>query len=192
MSDQEKKAAVEGEEKGETTSALGASMVDMKNEMPHLDFLAALVLIGVSVATIITSIGYAIKQRLVFYESAGFMPVIIASVLLVLALRLLVEALKTGTIKDRLNALWGSLQKSVRSRQVRKGIGGICLFAVYIYGLLGRTPFWLASFLALFAILNYAHFDRQPKTVLKMTVIAAVATAVIVGLFQYAFSVPMP
>ena len=68
------------------------------------------------------------------------------------------------------------------------------MFALYIYVLLGKLPFWLASVLILFATLLYSYFDRKnlPKVLLKSTLISVLAVAGIVALFQYAFSVPMP
>jgi uncharacterized protein (DUF486 family) len=58
--------------------------------------------------------------------------------------------------------------------------------------MLGKMPFWLASFLALSAVLIFVRFDKTLKTVLKMLLIAALCVAGIVLLFQYAFNVPMP
>ena len=66
------------------------------------------------------------------------------------------------------------------------------IFAIYVYGLLGRLSFGVASFLVLFATLMYTHPEKNWKTWLKMGVIALCASAGIVLLFQYAFSVPMP
>lgn len=172
-------------------SALGGQSENI-DEKSHLDFLTAIVLIIASIAVIITSIGYWKKQGCLFYESAGFMPTIIGAALLIMNIRLLTESLHSASVGKQIIRLKEALQRTVKSKRVHKSIVGLGIFAVYVYFLLGRLPFWLASVISLAAVLIYVHFDKTVKTTVKMLIIAAIAIACIVGLFQYAFSVPMP
>ncbi|HSK67867.1 MAG TPA: tripartite tricarboxylate transporter TctB family protein [Candidatus Limnocylindria bacterium] len=171
--------------------AYGFEVVD-DSKTAHHDFLTSLILIGVSVGVIIESLGYWRRQRVVFHQSAGFMPIIIASGLLVMSLRLLREALKHDTVRNFLRRVWRGFVGFVRSRTVHRALVGLAIFGAYVFYALGRMEFWLASFIALAAVLVFVRFDRKWQTTLKMVLIAALCVAGIVGLFQYAFEVPMP
>ncbi|MGI6692008.1 MAG: tripartite tricarboxylate transporter TctB family protein [Christensenellales bacterium] len=175
----------------EERDALG---IEVENEAKraHLDFLTAIILILVSIAVIITSIGYWQRQRVTFYESAGFMPVLIAGGLLIMSVRLLREALNQDSVRHFISRLKVSFGQTVRSNTVHRAIVGLVIFAIYVFALLGRLPFWLASFLSLAAVLVFVRYDGTLKTALKMIFIAALCVAGIVGLFQFAFAVPMP
>ena len=175
----------------QSRTALGGQAENV-DEKSHLDFLTAIVLIIASIAVIVTSIGYWKKQGCLFYESAGFMPTIIGAALLIMNIRLLTESLHSASVSKQLIRLKEAFLKTAKSRRVHKSIIGLGIFAVYVYFMLGRLPFWLASVIALAAVLIYVHFDKSVKTTVKMLIIAALAIACIVGLFQYAFSVPMP
>lgn len=175
----------------EERDALGIEVED-EAKRAHLDFLTAIILILVSIAVIITSIGYWQRQRVTFYESAGFMPVLIAGGLLIMSVRLLREALNQDSVRHFIGRLKVSFGQTVRSNTVHRAIVGLVIFAIYVFALLGRLPFWLASFLSLAAVLVFVRYDGTLKTALKMIFIAALCVAGIVGLFQFAFVVPMP
>ena len=175
----------------EERDAMGFEIAD-DSKIAHLDFLTALVLIVIAITVIITSIGYWQRQRLPFYESAGFMPVLIAGGLLVMAARLLKESLKHDNTRNFLLRLKKSTGLTLRSNRVHRSLFGLLVFGVYVFFLLGRMTFWLSSFLALAVVLVFVRFDGKWQTALKMLLIAALCVAGIVGLFQYAFSVPMP
>ena len=175
----------------EERDALGIEVED-EAKRAHLDFLTATILILVSIAVIITSIGYWQRQRVTFYESAGFMPVLIAGGLLIMSVRLLREALNQDSVRHFIGRLKVSFGQTVRSNTVHRAIVGLVIFAIYVFALLGRLPFWLASFLSLAAVLVFVRYDGTLKTALKMIFIAALCVAGIVGLFQFAFAVPMP
>lgn len=175
----------------EERDALGIEVED-EAKRAHLDFLTAIILILVSIAVIITSIGYWQRQRVTFYESAGFMPVLIAGGLLIMSVRLLREALNQDSVRHFIGRLKVSFGQTVRSNTVHRAIVGLVIFAIYVFALLGRLPFWLASFLSLAAVLVFVRYDGTLKTALKMIFIAALCVAGIVGLFQFAFAVPMP
>ena len=171
--------------------AYGFEVVD-DAKTSHHDFLTSLILIAVSVYVIITSLGYWQKQKVAFYESAGFVPILITSGLLLMAFRLLRQSLKQDSVKNYIVRLKKGAIETVRSNTVHRALVGLALFWIYVFVLLGKMPFWLASFLTLSAVLIFVRFDKKWQTSLKMIVIAALCVAGIVGLFQFAFSVPMP
>ena len=168
-----------------------------ESRQAHLDFLTSLILIGVCIALIVTCQKYYHQQlarRIVstFYESTGFMPTIFALFLLVMAVSLLVKSLKYGGVGKHCRQLAASFKATMKSRTFWKAVGGLAIFAVYVYALLGKLSFGVASFIVLLATLLYTHIDGKVKTAVKMVIIALCAVVGIVLLFQYAFSVPMP
>lgn len=172
----------------------GKKQIDMPPDREHLDFLTAIILLIVSVAAIILSLGYWRDLGGEFYASPGFMPTIIAAFLIVMAVTLLLQSVKGSSVAERCRQLGAALPRTLRSRTFWRAVIGLAIFAVYIFGMLGRLPFWLASFLVLFAILLYLNLEGkvQLKPVLKLLLIAVLSVAGIVLLFQVAFSVPMP
>ena len=113
----EKHAAVEVDEIRtepitEERDALGVEVED-DSARAHLDFLTSIILIIISIAVIITSIGYWQRQKVTFYESAGFMPVLIAGGLLIMSLRLLREALKQDSAHSFISRLKVSFGQTV-------------------------------------------------------------------------------
>ena len=170
-----------------------------QDEQRHLDFLTSLILMGVSVAVIVTCQEYYRQQlarRMVatFYESTGFMPMVFAGFLLVMAFIQLIGSLRGHSVKAHALHLTASFKATWESQTFFKAVGGLAIFFVYIYMLLTKMPFGAASFLVLYATLMYSHWEeyRNAKTWLKMGVIALCASAGIVILFQYLFAVPMP
>jgi len=184
-------APVQAESGSTERDAYGYEIVD-ESKKAHLDFLTAVILIAVSVFVAVSGIVYWQQQDVIFYESAGFMPVIIAAGLFVMALRLLKESLGYDSVKSFIERLKASLTVTVQSNNVHRALVGLFVFGVYVFFLLGRMQFWLASFIALGAVLVFVRYDGKWQTVLKMLVIAALCVAGIVGLFQFAFEVPMP
>jgi hypothetical protein len=59
---------------------------------------------------------------------------------------------------------------------------------VYIYGLVGRVHFSIATALYLFATFWYL----KSTTVVKNIIISVISALVISAVFQYAFKIPLP
>ena len=187
-------AALETEDKRD---AFGQT--EAHDNQAHLDFLVSLILIGVCIAIIITCQGYyqqQLKRRIVstFYESTGFMPTVFAGFLMLMSVIQLIGSLRKGSIPGYAVQLVKSFKATMVSSNFWKAVGGLVIFGIYVYGLLAKIPFGVASFIVLYTTLMYAHWDeyKNPKTWLKMGIIALCASAGIVILFQYIFAVPMP
>ncbi len=166
--------------------------VQLPEGKEHLDFLTSIVLFIICIAAIILSVGYWKASKAVFYASPGFMPIIIASGLALMSVIQFFGSLKGSSISERWAQVAYAIPAGLRSPKVWRAAGGLAIFAIYIFVLLGRLPFWLASFLALLASLLYLNWKKEVKTILKLAVIAALSIAGIVVLFQVIFSVPMP
>lgn len=166
--------------------------VEMPPDREHLDFLTSIILFAVSVAAIILSLGYWRDLGGEFYASPGFMPTIIAAFLLVMAAILFSNSLKGSCVSERLSQLGAALPRTLHSRTFWRAVVGLAIFAVYIFVLLGRLPFWLASLIVLLAILFYLNRPKGMKSIVTLALIGVLSVAGIILLFQVAFSVPMP
>ncbi|MGI6215363.1 MAG: tripartite tricarboxylate transporter TctB family protein [Christensenellales bacterium] len=181
----------------EKRDAFGQTKVE--DNQAHLDFLASIILIIVCIAIVIICQGYykqQLSRRIVttFYESTGFMPTVFAAFLLIMSVIQLIGSLRKDGFSAHTAQLVKSFKATMVSRKFWKAVGGLVIFAIYVYGLLSRMSFGVASFIVLYTTMMYAHWESRKnlKTWLKMGIIALFASAGIVILFQYIFSVPMP
>jgi len=158
----------------------------------HLDFITAIILFVVSVATIITSIGYWKEQELPFYASAGFLPIIIAGVILVLSLILFSNSLKESSFKQRSIEIKNAFIRTIKSKNFHRAIIGLLICIIYVYFLLGKFLFWFATFVGLAALLIFNCREYKLKNIIKAIIIAALSDVLIIVIFEYVFNVPMP
>lgn len=166
--------------------------VQLPEGKEHLDFLVSIILFVICIAAIILSVGYWKASKTVFYASAGFMPILIAGGLALMSVIQFLGSLKNSSISERCAQVACAIPAGLRSPVVWRAVGGLAIFAIYIFMLLGRLSFWLASFLTLFASLLYLNWTKEVKAILRLAVIAALSITGIVVLFQVIFSVPMP
>ncbi|MDD4082064.1 MAG: tripartite tricarboxylate transporter TctB family protein [Sphaerochaetaceae bacterium] len=158
----------------------------------HLDFITAIILFVMSVATIITSIGYWREQKIDFYASAGFLPIIIAGVLLVLSVILFFNSLKESSLKQRNIEIKDAFIRTIKSKNFHRAIIGLLICIIYVYFLLGKYLFWFATFVGLAALLIFNCREYKLKNIIKAIIIAALGDVLIIVIFQYVFNVPMP
>ena len=157
-------------------------------DMKHLDFVTSVVLMGLSIGVIIVSRGYYLRSRSPFYASPGFMPIILASALFLLALSLMYQSLNKSSLKECLGRIREGIPRGLKSLRFRNTVIGLAIFAVYIYVLIRLLPFWLASIILLFACFMFL----KAAGVVKSAIISILSVAGIVLLFQIIFRVPMP
>lgn len=158
----------------------------------HLDFFTAIVLLVICVLVVVLSMGYWKKVGGVFYASPGFMPTVIAVGLAIMAIVLLRDSLKGSSVSERWSQVAAAFPATMKSHNFWRAVIGLCIFAIYIYGMLGRMPFWLCSLIVLEATLFYLNRPKSLKEIIKIALIGAFSVAGIVLVFQVAFSVPMP
>ena len=157
-------------------------------DMKHLDFVTALVVMGVSIYTAVEAHSYYIRSRKEFYASPGFMPTIIAIALFLLSIYLMYQSLDKSSVKECLSRLLEAIPRGLKSARFKNTIVGLAIFGVYIYILLRFLPFWLASIIVLFGCFVYL----KAAKLVKSAIIAILSAVGIVMLFQVVFRVPMP
>ena len=160
--------------------------------MAKADFVTAVILIAVSVGALVESWRMPRLEHLAVnpYTVPGIVPGLLSGVLILLGIVLLVRSVRQGGW--RLDA--ASLSSAVGARLVLM----LLLTLGYAAGLVGRLPFWAATFLFvfLFVLLFEWRAGRPPAGHLKsgaFALVLAVAVAAGVGaLFQYVFLVRLP
>ena len=160
--------------------------------MAKADFVTAVILIAVSVGALVESWRMPRLEHLSVnpYTVPGIVPGLLSGVLILLGMVLLTRAIRQGGW--RLDV--ASLSSAVGARLVLM----LLLTLGYAAGLVGRLPFWAATFLFvfLFVLLFEWRADRPPAGHLKSGAVALLlAVAVAVGvsaLFQYVFLVRLP
>jgi len=165
---------------------------DKEDEKEHLDFIAGIILFIISVSGIGISIGYYHEQGKIFYASAGFMPIIICSVLAVLSLLLFIGSLKETSVKEHIKRLGVSAKETIKSRLFRRSLFGLVLIGIYVFLLLPILEFVISSFIVLVAILIFAKGEKTIWGNVKLIIIGALAIGFIYLLFKVAFRVPLP
>ena len=162
----------------------------------HLDFLVSIILFIMGIYVLVESLFYYLSQNerfgIPYYASAGFLPSIIGTVIVLLSIKLFLETIKTTKPSVRIAQLIDSFNKITKNKYFYKTLLGLGVFYIYIYILLGRINFFPATFITTWAILLVNKFNKTWKTTLLMGFIALASAGGIVLVFDVLFNVPMP
>lgn len=167
-------------------------------DMPKADFITSLVLIGLSIFVIVMS-----AQMPKFeHRSAnpwsvpGIVPGFLGYIIGFLGLAMLIRSLKKGGYNLGLSKekviTWVRKPASLRLWLT------ILLILFYAWGLIGKIPFPLATFLFIAAFTVIFEYDRQVerqkrvKKIIVAIILALIASVSISALFQYGFLVRLP
>ena len=151
------------------------------------DLIMGVLMILFGIFLIVSSLNMKVYNS--FLDAPGLFPFILGIIFEVFGIVMLVGALRGGSIeaakttfhKDSLAALFLSSQA--------KRVLILCfIMVVYIYGLIGRIHFSIATSLYLFVTFWYL----KSTTIVKNIIISVIAAVVISAVFQYAFKIPLP
>ena len=158
-----------------------------------IDLIAGVVIFAVSIYVMIKSITFWKEDFVdVFYYSAGLMPMMIGACLFIFSALYLRRTLKEHSLKECLKDIKNFSIEFVKNKNVHKALVGLVIFWIYIFLMLGKMPFWIATFVTLSALLIFINWQRSWKKILLLLLISAVATFMIILIFQIIFKVPMP
>lgn len=161
--------------------------------MAKADFITAILLVGLGVGSLIASL------RMPRYETSeinpytvpGIVPGLLAAVILLLGMVLLVRAVRRGgwrlDIVGTAAALIGP-----EARRLYLVVG---LTLGYAAGLVGRVPFWLATAAFIFLFISafeYSDTDRRARMLVVAAILAVIASAAVVVVFEQLFLVRLP
>ena len=170
----------------------------------HVDFLSALIFMGLSVYVIFEGRRYyqAIQARgaIVFHESPGFLPVIIGTAMLVCSILLLVRSIKGGALGENLQKIKTAAVDLVKMPTIHKAIIGCSWMGLYIFVLLRAWGFVTASVIFLVIFMAFLQFEKLRSSTkkgifilfAKYTSISVISVGFTYVMFQVIFRVPLP
>lgn len=161
----------------------------MDKDKKFLDFIASVILLALGSYVFGYGIFVFTKQNTKFTTSAGFLPAILGGGLIVCSLLLMYNSLQEVGLQKTLAQIktWWS-EDVLHSKQTRNTLFGMLLMGVYSCVLMSFMSYWMATLIMLLFLFWYL----KATTPIKAVLIAVLAVAVVVGVFQYAFHVRLP
>ncbi|MFA5698576.1 MAG: tripartite tricarboxylate transporter TctB family protein [Sphaerochaeta sp.] len=124
-----------------------------------------------------------------FLDAPGFFPLILGGIFLVFGVVMVIGSLKAGGVQSTKESFSKhNLLAIALDPQTKRVVILAALMVVYIYGLVGRVHFTLATFLYLFFTFLYLKSTKIHWNIL-ISVIASVLISVV---FRYLFVIPLP
>jgi Tripartite tricarboxylate transporter TctB family len=165
--------------------------------MVKADFIAGLIFMALGLATVVESLRMPRFEHLDVepYTAPGLVPGILGAIILVLGAVLFLRAARAGgwRLMERAPdaAPWSA------DRGMRRLLLSIALCLLYAGGLIGRLPFWLATFLFVAFVILFEWplaTDRSDRTrrLLWAVLLAAAISAATSFVFQEIFLVRLP
>lgn len=130
----------------------------------------------------------AVTGAKVWYYSPGFFPCFIGAVLMIASIIMFLKKWREGGSFK--NSAESSCDEAKKSLATPKLFLAIALFAVYVFVMIGRLPFVLATFAYLSVTMIVFRKDSYP--VWKLLLISAAATGAVYLFFGVVASVPLP
>ncbi len=159
-----------------------------KDDMAATDFLSGILLMGFSLVIILWSLK---MPRFSGWSSApGVLPLLLCTCTFFMSLSLLITSIKNEGHKIlvmRYRAL--SLSRLIRHTKTKRSLGIIFLTALYVFVLLDRIPFELASFLYLMTTLYVFWRKGGWFKIILISLLVPFATS---GIFRGLFVVFLP
>jgi hypothetical protein len=121
-----------------------------------------------------------------FYIAPGFLPTIVAVILMIMGLFLLINGLKSGgkiSKKDIINII-----QVIKSENFVKSVIMVALIIIYTFILIGRLPFFWATFI----FLTISMLFLRATSWWRIILISAVASLVITYSFGTLARIPLP
>jgi len=124
-----------------------------------------------------------------FLDAPGFFPLILGIIFVTFGLVMFISALLAGSVEAAKETFSKeNLLSILLDSQTKRVIILSFFMIVYIYGLIGRVHFTLATFLYLIVTFLYL----KSTTLIKSVIISVVSALLISAVFQYLFKIPLP
>jgi len=169
-----------------------------EKDMPKADFISSIVLLVFAVSVVVMSINMPrLENREVNPLSVpGIVPGFLGVVIGIFALIMLVRSIRQRGYILEIN---GQKTRAFFIKDsILRAIGTIALTLVYAWGLIGRLPYLLSTFLFVLAFIGIFEYQKNdpPKRKKKKLIVAAVmallVSAIVTVIFRYLFLVSLP
>ena len=167
-------------------------------DMPKADFVTSLVLLAFSAAVIMLSLRLPRLEHRDINEWTipGLVPALIGGVIGLMAIVLLIRALRWGG--HRLGLSPKRLREFADMAELRRAVATIAICLFYALVLVGLVPYVVGTFLFVFLFILLFTYQReipirqQGKTILVAAVEALIVSTAVASLFRYVFLVRLP
>jgi len=183
---------VADEEVEEHCQADGETEVQAQKRSAKLDLYSSIVLFLASLYVFVCGLRMPINVYTgsddAWYGAPGGFPIIIGGILMVLSAMLFVKSWRVvgGFHKEDFKGFTQTLKSSYAKRLVLV----VGLLVIYIFVLLGRMPFYVATFLYLF--ITMLAFRKKNFAIWKLLIICVVVVALITYGFGTLAGIPLP
>lgn len=154
----------------------------------HLDLMTSIVLGVVSIYIIFDSIRMTTDSGEVLYYSPGLMPLVLGCGLLVCTIGLFLRTIKEDGLQKILSELRAGVSDFFKSEIVKKTAVGLIIMGIYVFILLERLHFIVASliFLIVFSLF------LKSGSIIKILILSVATVGLTYVVFQMGFGVPLP
>jgi len=179
-----------------------------KERLRVSDLIVGSALCIITTKIFVTSLGFIVQTMRTgapYYQSAGFFPAVVSSILFICACSLVRTALKSIFKNKTESVSTGNLKYlglivSENLRAMKKGAFGFLLvlswFGFYVFVLLGRLSYVSATFIFVFVFMALFHFKEESRISVRQAatlLLTAFLMALFISLlFQNVARIPLP
>ena len=163
-------------------------MPEKKGRNAAKDFASGLLLVIFGIFIVVDALNMKIYNT--FLDAPGFFPVIVGSVIIVLGALLAFIGFKLGGLRELKEVLNGPfLKKFITDEGTVRVLILIAMMVVYVWGLLGRMHFIIAT--SIYLIANFLYLKATKQWWLSIIIAVAMSAAVYYA-FKLGFGITMP
>lgn len=169
-----------------------------EKDMPKADFISSIVLLAFSITVVVMSINMPrLENREINPLSVpGIVPGFLGVVIGIFALIMFVRSVRHQGY--RLEWSGDKTQAFMKKDSTLRAIGTVGITLVYAWGLIGRIPYVVATFLFIFAFISIFEYEKdnppakKRKKIIIAAVMALVISLIVSAVFRYLFLVSLP
>jgi hypothetical protein len=158
------------------------------NEKKHLDLLASIVLIAVSLFILGSGYKIHIDSGEHISVSPGLLPIILGFALLLCSVIQFFRCTKDVGLFEGIIQIKKWTKERIKEENTKRMFIGTVILGIYTFILLAFLPFWLASIIFMVMLMLYL----RATSFFKILIISGTSIGAVVILFQILFRVPLP
>lgn len=161
--------------------------MSQSNKTTTSDLIMGVILLAFGTYVIVEALGMKVYRT--FLDAPGFFPLILGIIFIVFGLMVFIAALAGGGVEAaRKTFRKDSLAALFLSSEAKRVVILTLIMVAYIFVLIGRVHFAIATFIYLVVTFFYL----KSTTLVKNLLISAISALLISAVFQYVFKIPLP
>lgn len=167
--------------------SLEVKTMSQKTKTTTSDLVMGVILLIFGLYLIIDALGMKIYNS--FLDAPGFFPFILGIVFSGFGVTMLVTSLMNGGVKEAQKTFKAdNLARLILNDRTKRVMVLLAIMVFYIFILIGRINFTIATFAYLFITFFYL----KSATLIKNIIISLLTALIISGVFKYLFIIPLP